>query len=329
MALPPRAGARQVMLGNPATYATIFPPGSTVLPTGNPTHNFIDTYATFYAPEPAWLPRQQDFSAYQDWYPEYPDECVSKIHQGTAVTVNYVRPDGGTAAIESTYPTNIVYSYDPSPPVSDPVPDPNGTVGSYSGTQAGSVSGILVFPRWHTDTPYDMADASSYDFWRTQGYFPLKSHDYTITPTGGGIPSCCSADLTVTNLQSQVLNLDTSLNEYYDFTQTTFDYTQTGKLIIPLDWEVCCWNDGTVINGTVAFSSLDVTTVALGGLFTPGYGFTGMTATTGTTVTAAGTANFTVTINSGYTPVEIEVPTVSGSISFISDFWITSVVAPI
>lgn len=328
MALPPRAGARQVMLGNPATYATIFPPGSTVLPTANPTHNSIDTEATFYFPEPAWPPRQQSFSAYQDWYSEYPNECVVKVSQGVTSTVNYVRPNSGTASIASVGPTDIVYEYDPAPPVSDPVPDPNGTTGNFSNTQGGGIAGPLVFPRWHTDAAYNMAGGSSYDFWRAAGYFPLKSHDYIVTPAGGGIPSCCSASLTVTNLQSKVLNLDTDLYEYYDFQQATFDYTQTGKLIIPLDWEVCCWNNGTVITGMVAFSSLDVTTEPLGDNFDPNYGFQGMTATTGTTVTAAGTAGFTVTINSGYSPVEITVPTVAGSISFISDFWITSVVAP-
>jgi len=319
------------MLGNPATYATIFPPGSTVLPTGNPTHNFIDTYATFYSPELAWLPRQQNFSAYQDWYPEYPNECISKISQGVVSRVNYVRPASAiTYAVESTYPTNIVYSYDPSPPVSDPVPDPNGTVGTFNGTTSGASLTKSLFPRWHTDTPYDMAGSSSYDYWQGGGYFPLKSHDYIIVPTGFSSSSTkvFSCDLTVTNLQSQVFNIDTGLDEFYDFTQTTFEYKQTAKVVIPIDWEVCCWNDGTVINGTVYFSSIDVTTVALGNPFTPGHGFTGMTATTGTTITASGSSNFTVTINSGYSPVEIEIPPVSGSISFISDFSITSVTAP-
>jgi hypothetical protein len=319
------------MLGNPATYATIFPPGSTVLPTVNPTHNFIDTQATFYDNYPTVFIPQPNFEAYQDWYPEYPNECISKISQGVVSTVNYVRPASATTyAVESTYPTNIVYYYDPAPPVSDPVPDPNGTVGSFNGTTSGASLTKSLFPRWHTDSPYDMAGSSSYDYWQSGGYFPLKSHDYIIVPTGfaNSGTKVFSCDLTVTNLESEVMNLDTAIYEYYDFTQTTFDYKQTAKVVIPIDWEVCCWNDGTVINGTVAFSSIDVTTVALGYYFSPGYGFTGMTATTGTTITAGGTSNFTVTISSGYTPVEITIPTVSGSISFISDFWITSVTAP-
>jgi hypothetical protein len=175
-----------------------------------------------------------------------------------------------------------------------------------------------------------MAGSSSYDYWQARGYFPLKSHDYIIVPTGFGSGSTkvFSCELTVTNLESEVMNLDTAIYEYYPFTQTTFDYKQTAKVVIPIDWDVCCWNDGTVISGTVAFSSIDVTTVALGSYANPSYGFTGMTATTGTTITAGGTSNFTVTISSGYTPVEITIPTVSGSISFISDFWITSVTPP-
>jgi len=327
MTLPHMGGARQVMLGNPAASGS-YPAGSLPLPTGNPTHNFIDTNATFYAYYPTVFIPQPSFSAYHDWYPEYPNECVSRVSQGVVSTTNYIRPLGGEAAIESTYPANIVYNYNPASPDFDPVPNPNGTVGNYSGTGGGGTAGILVFPRWHTDTPYDMANASSYDFWQYSGYFPLKSHDYMVAPTGAGLPGCCSASLTVTNLMSQVMNTHTGLNEYYYFDQASFDYTQTGKLVIPIDWEVCCWNDGTVINGTASFSSIDVTTVALGYPFTPGFGFTGMTATTGTTITAAGTANFTVTISSGYTPVIISVPVVSGKITFITDFWITSVVAP-
>lgn len=319
-------GATQVMLGNPAAVFS-FPAGATVLPTGNPTHNAIDTYATFYSYNPTVFIPQPSFSAYQDWYPEYPDECVSKVGPGVPSTSNYIRPSTGTAEIQSTYPTDIVYFYNPASPAFDPVPNPNGTVGNFSGTYSGGGGGGL-FPRWHTDTPYDMSKSASYDYWRNAGYFPFKSHDYIVTPTGGSLPSCCSADLTVTNLMSEVTNTHTSSKEYYYFDQASFDYTQTGKLVIPVDWEVCCWNDGTVINGTASFSSIDVTTVALGNSTPPGFGFTGMTATTGTTITAASSVNFTVTISSGYTPVVISVPVVSGKITFITDFWITSVVAP-
>lgn len=316
------------MLGNPAVSGGN-PAGATILPTGNPTQNYIDTYATYYSltPTPAPRPWEGSFSAYQDWFPEYPTECVVKVSPGNISYVNYVRPEEGNTSIESTYPDNIVYSYDPAPPKSDVAPNPNGTSGSFSGTGSGGYSGAL-FPRWHTDAPYDMANASSYDYWRDDGWFPIKNHDYIILPTGFTSPKPWSASLTVTNLQSEVYNEQTLSNEYYTFTQETFNYEQTGHIIIPVDWSVCCWNDGTVINGSFSFSSIDVTAVARGDPFNPSYGFTGMTATTGSTITAAGSADFSVTISSSYTPVTVDIPVVSGKISFITDFWITSVVSP-
>ena len=332
MSFPPIGGNILVLLGNPVSYSS-FPAGATVRPPQllpGPSESYVNT-SYFYYPEPTWPPRQDSFGASNMPFDGYPNECVvvvPNLFLPSAGTTNYIRPLGDQAAIASTYPANIVYSYNPASPNFDPVPNPNGTVGNYSGTGGNSTAGILVFPRGHTDTPYDMSKSASYDFWQNSGYFPLKSHDYIVTPTGAGLPGCCSASLTVTNLMSEVMNTHTGLKEYYYFDQASFDYTQTGKLVIPIEWVVCCWNDGTVINGTAAFSSIDVTTVALGNSSPPGFGFSGMTATTGTTITASGTANFTVTISSSYTPVIINVPVVSGKITFITDFWITSVVAP-
>lgn len=173
-----------------------------------------------------------------------------------------------------------------------------------------------------------MAQSSSYDYWQSGGFFPLKNHDYVITPYGFGSSSSkvFSADLTVENLQSKVYNEETEEYEYYPFTQPTFDYKQTAKVVIPIDWAVCCWNDGAVIAGGVTFSSIDVETVPLGN--GDGYGFVGMTATTGETITEESSTSFTVTISSSYTPVEIEIPTVANKITFITDFWITSVTPP-
>ena len=317
------------MLGNPSAV-TPFPAGASPLPVGNPTHDLIDT-SSAYLPDPTWAPRQQSFSAYQDWYPEYPDECVVKVSQGVDSSVNYIRPaSSGTAAVDSTFPADIVTSYNPASPDFDPVPDPNGTSDNFTGTTSTGTISKSLFPRWYDADPYDMAQTSSYDYWQGGGFFPLKNHDYIITPYGFGSSSSkvFSADLTVENLQSKVYNQDTASYEYYPFTQATFDYKQTAKVVIPIDWTVCCWNDGAVIAGGVTFSSIDVETVPLGDLFDPDYGFRGMTATTGETITEESSTSFTVTISSSYTPVEIEIPTVANKITFITDFWITSVTPP-
>jgi hypothetical protein len=329
MALPPRAGARLVVLGNPDAVFP-FPAGAGPLPHGNPTQGFIDVTDAYY-PEPAWLPRQQSFYSYQDWFPEYPPECIAKISQGVSNRANFIRIVAtNTAAVESTYPDNIITSYNPAAPYYEPVPDPNGDTGDFSGSTPTAGLSKSLFPRWYDATPYDMANASSYDYWQGGGFFPLKNHDYIITPTGGTMnaSATCSVDLTVENLQSKVLNEDTTNFEYYPFTQETFEYRQTAKVKIPIDWEVCCWNDGAVITGGVTFSSIDVETVPLGDLFDPGYGFRGMTATTGETITEDSSTTWSVTISSSYTAVEIEIPPVAGKMSFITDFWIQSVTAP-
>jgi len=333
MTLPFRAGARQVVLGNPAAVG-LNPAGATELPMVNPRESYTNT-STFYGSNPTQSVQQPNFYASEDWYSEYPDECISKVSEGqigpsqpSNSDNNLIMAYVGGASVLSTYPANIVFSYNPAAPYFNPVPNPNGTIGTLTDNTGGGGGGNL-HPRWYTDTPYDMANASSYDFWKDSNFLPEKNHAYTVVQSTAGLPGGCSADLTVTNLTSQVLNQQTNLNEYYNFTQASFDYTQTGTIIIPNLWEICCWNDGTVINGTAAFSSIDVTTVALEDPSTPGYGFGGMTATTGTTITSlATTVNFTVTINSAYTDVIISVPSEPGKITFMTDFWITSVVPP-
>lgn len=334
MTLPFKGGAKQVVLGNPAAVG-LDPAGATELPTVQSYTSLTDTSIFYGSPNfnATQSVPQPNFYASHHWFSEYPDECITIVDQGLlGVSLihdnNYILAQVGQASISSTYPNNIVYSYNPASPDFDPVPNPNGTIGTYFEVFAGGGTGNL-FPRWHTDAPYDMTQASSYDFWESANYFPKKNHVYTISPTFLSLPAGCSALLTVNNLQSAVYNQDTNTYEYYNFTQQTFDYLQIGSVVIPNLWEICCWNDGTVIQGTVGFSSIDVTTVALENPSTPGYGFGGMEATTGSTITQlASTSNFTVTINSAYTPVIINVPSEAGKITFISDFFITSVVAP-
>lgn len=327
MALPPRAGARFVILGNPEAVGS-FPAGAGVLPVSNSTYDFIDT-SSAYLPDLAWPPRQQSFSAYQDWYKEYPPECVVKVSQGVGSTSNTILlASTGSAAVESTYPADIVTSYNPGPPAYDTVPNPNGITDDFTGSMPIGGFSATPWPRWYEADPYEMAQSSSYDYWATRGWFPIKNHDYYIYPTYSNMTRVCSIDLTVENLQSKVYNEETEEYEYYPFTQATFDYKQTTKVVIPIDWTVCCWNEGAVIAGGVTFSSIDVETVPLGDLFDPDYGFRGMTATTGETITEESSTSFTVTISSSYTPVEIEIPTVPGKMTFITDFWINSVTPP-
>jgi len=331
MALPPRAGAVFVLLSEPDTNPF----------TQRTSGSVFSSYVDMGTPAP-YPPRQQSFIASQVWYPDYPDEVVTKVHLGIGGGVAnriYMGGYSGNQSIDSTYPANIVYQYDPTPPPFGPgetPPNPNGTVGtniSATTTPNTNLPGYFYLPRWTDDTAYDITTSGTGE----GTVWPKFDSDYLINPNGfqnyfSGPPQAgpWSVDLTVTNLQSEVLNEQTGNYEYYDFTQTSFDFKQTTKVKMFLDANVCCWNKGTVISGTVTFQAIDVIAEPIGSdsNFSALYGFYGMMAKTGSTVTSAGDQSFTVTVESSYVPVEITIPTVSGKITFINDFSVDSVTAP-
>jgi hypothetical protein len=129
----------------------------------------------------------------------------------------------------------------------------------------------------------------------------------------------------VDNLLSKVLNIETNEYEYYPFTQATTELKVTGKFVLNGLWDLCCWNDGTIVRGKVSIYSVDVTT---GTLPESGDGFIGMTAEIGDTFSPHDEIDWEVTIEPGYTPSEIEIPKVSGKVTFVNDFWVTDVVPP-
>jgi len=350
MALPPRAAAVYVLLSKPST--TPF----TVRDTGTQVTSYVAMDST-PGQEPI-PPEQPSFWASQVWYKDYPGEDVAKVHLGLlnasypwqyAYEINvgaqgnriYLDKFTNNQVLDVTYPANIVYQYDPTTPSpADPVPDPNGTVGTNTITRTSpNGPGYFYLPRWQaTDPAYDVGNdqialgliSPEFDteyFINENGFFGNSSPYYQQF-------GAWSVDLTVDNYQSEVFNQQTSSYEYYDFTQATFDYKHTTTVKLYLDANVCCWNKGTVITGTVKFQSIGVETTALGRTVTVNpdpsysYGFAGMIAKTGSTASDAGSSSFTVNITSSYTPVEIEVPTLAGTITFINDFSIDSVTPP-
>ena len=341
MALPPRAAAVYVKLSkNDENGAVARPTGTT----------FASPVVVSYVPGEEYVPpAQPNFWASQIWYKDYPEETVAKVHLGLVDTFFY-QPLSSTfgnriylfgfsnnISRDSTYPDNIVYEYDPTTPSpADPVPDPNGTVGTITTTISNLSTAGPQYPRWQaTDTAYDLGNAQV-------GFVPQFDTEYYILPAGFIGSSSpyyqytgpWSVDVTVENFQSEVFNQETETNEYYDFAQPSFDYKQTAKVKVYLDTNVCCWNEGTVITGNIGFQSISVATTALGRTktVTPdpsySYGFAGMIATTGSSAVAAGTQSFSVTVSNSYAPIEIEIPTVAGAISFINDFSVDSVTPP-
>ena len=135
-----------------------------------------------------------------------------------------------------------------------------------------------------------------------------------------------SWDIQATNLDSRVLNQQTNAYEYYPFTQATTEFKVTSKYIIPNLFSICCWNKGTVVRGKVSIYSVNVITAAIASI--PAGYYMGITAEIGTTFSPVSDVSWEVTIDDGYTPVEITIPKVAGKVTFVNDFWVTEVVPP-
>ena len=290
-------------------------------------HTFADPIGT---PLATWTPpSQQETAAYKHLFENYPDEVIVTVHQDMFYALFGIRimlvGFEDNVSVDTTYPSGIIGSYNPTPPPFGPgemPPNPNG-ISDNDVYERTSGFTPLFYPRWHTDPAYELYN---YEQW-LGSICPQKDYEYLVGPGGFNFEGPYSADLTVDNLESQVLNLQTSEMEYYPFEQATFDYKQTTTLRIPKTWTTCCWNEGAVINGEVRFQSVDVTVEARGEAGGD-YGFGGMTAKTGFTASDEGSQSFSITINDSYTPVEIVIPATPGKITFVNDFVITSVTKP-
>lgn len=287
---------------------------------------------------------QQDFYSYQLWFANYPNEMVVKVPAYDFDDNTIQLGPGATMEAHLVKPTNAKTEYNPGPPLYpggpsyEPVPNPNGTTQNFYIDTGDPLNLYKVRPRWHTDTAFDYSSStgspSPYSFFSQNGIVPEKNKVYQLTPGQLSSPFTApsgdfvgSFDIQVTNLLSEVLNQQTGLLEYYPYSQATTEFKQTGKFVIPDLFEICCWNKGTVVKGKVAIYSVNVIT---GTLPASGYGLvTGMTAEIGTTFAAVSEVAWEVTIDDSYTPVEITIPQVSGKCTFVNDFWVTEVVAPV
>lgn len=238
--------------------------------------------------------------------------------------------------LKGTGPVSIVYNYLPP---ADPVPDPNGEIGHYAYPGYGvSVIQSDYLPRWKEDDPYDfttMGIAKS---------MPQSGLEYTVKAYASGSDlriegvrylgeptGSWSLKASVDNLQSRVYNRLLSQYEYYDFKQKTFEYEQTGVAGVWVDLALCCWNEGMTISGKMSFKSIPFTTEARPADNEGGYGFGGMILKVEGEFTDAGEADWSVTLSdqafSG--PLaEVEIPVNEGSITVVSDFWVTDITGP-
>ena len=327
MTLPRQSGALIVVLSEDNTTPTTPRDAITAL------NSFVFTGTPVFTQL-----QQPDFYASNSWYQGYPDEVIRIINQLDAPLENFIEIEGVVSTGITTanrFPGNIVLAYDPTPfpGPAEPAPNPNGT-SSNNSVQSSSTWPLPSYrPRWHTDTVYDVPTMLP----AAVTLFPPLSTDFLIqTSVFPSLNFKVSANFTVNNLQSWVLNQQTNNFEYYNFTETEYEYTQTSKFKIALTASDCCWDTGTIINVEVGFMHVDCTAVPVGtdvGTnvldYSSSYGFAGMKVTTGSSYVVSSGLNQSISIEIGnYTPVEVTVPVQANKITFINDFVVTSIVPP-
>lgn len=274
-------------------------------------------------------PRQPDFNSFQWHLNEYPDENIAVIPLGggSSVRLKILPVD---AKLEYTYPSDIVYEYDPDPPLSQPVPNPNGEEGFVT-FDTGTLDVFSdVYPRWFTDSPYSFETDGigvipplGFETYFDESMFNLN------TLFGGHT----SWDVSVDNYESWTMNVATNQVEYYPFKQTKDDLKVKAKVkIVAVEPRICCWNEGVTIKGKLGIKSVSVTGKPIpvpnpedpSGL----YGYAGITLTLGESYDDAGEVDWEVRLEDDFEPQEVEIPQMPGTVTFINDFWITEIVKP-
>lgn len=347
MSFPPVTRKAYAALGGYTFFPTQPPGTSGRTPSRFSGLDFVDTTAGLTPPIVQTY--QQPFYGSVWMFPEYPDEILSPLVGGgyfpfIGLADPYVTLTAKTQTKEWDwkYPKDYVDEYNPTPPPDgpgDPIPDPNGVVGTASGSGPGVMS-TGFFPHWHTEASYDWG--TSLVGWPPGAQdVPDPSVTYTIempvAPHALYFP--WSVDFTVNNYDSRVLNDETSEYEFYPYTQATFEVKNTAEVVIDFNTnlggssphDMCCWLEGCTIKGKVAFANIDATleAVSLGYDETHGdYGFGGMTFQPDGSPEATTEEEWEVVYSSSFTPVKIEIPRTAGKITFLNDFWITEVIPP-
>lgn len=271
-------------------------------------------------------PRQISFNSYQWHLNEYPNEDIAVVPLGAFISGRVIlKQTEGSSVYE--YPSDIVYEYDPNPPLSQQAPNPNGQNGSES-VNVGLVDYFYdVYPRWHTDMPYSFGiDQVGFIPQLGETYY-FDESNYNLNSVGQGL---WGWDVSADNYDSWVINLSNNEIEYYPFLQTKNDLKITSKLKVVFEGNICCWNKGTIIRGKIGFNSVSVTAKTVP--FPPPsdpeglVGYAGISLKLGDSYDDAGTADWEVTVEDDFIPPEIEIPKVQGTVTFINDFWITEIV---
>lgn len=264
----------------------------------------------------------------------------------------YTRPDGtafsgGSKAYYTTYPTTspdqIVRLIRP-PTVFSGFPGAQVVTGSSGGLYYGTlttgfpptpfpgspffqddrtggalISGTSIYPRWSSETTYD-----------------LNTYPDTLSFTQQGIPTGCQFLYSANGLTGS----SSALSMSYDSGPCANDpiyggdatYAYQGNFsVLAYAAEVCCWNEGAQLELNLEIYAQDFTTSYVSGTFG------------NHDITLSGSPYYhstltqTVTIDASWMTQDIgiyhrihvfDIPQVTGSFTFVNDFYISSVTAP-
>lgn len=241
-----------------------------------------------------------NYEAYTD-YPATTPDPIAKVIRGSnswpgpSVQVS-------TSAVRYTGNGNVSSGFPPSPITGSPF------------TYSGPVAGTNIFPRWTSETAWDLNAFPASDSFTAQGitaggiFFPSGSSPLSSGPASPAV-----------SFETGVLPNDLSVggDSSYD-QQAEFD-------VIGDATEVCCWNEGTEIELTLVIYKIDFTATAQVG--NAGYfDITTGTASSHTTLTQ------TVTIDPSWGPGHVvhtfTIPKVAGHFTFVNDFYVSAITAP-
>jgi hypothetical protein len=272
-------------------------------------------------------PRQPDFVAYQWYYPEYGPDFIAVVTPAEGVEPGYlgIKYLNGNPAFTQSYPTNWTSQYNPGPPLYEPAPNPNGSTQTDDIDGDGLETDYLVYPRLESETPYDLS---------------LNGGPFCFPPGAiFGIPvpldpnikyQPFSIDFEAQNFQSRVYNEESGEYEFYPFAQATTTYRQTQSFKVTLLIGECCWNEGTVIKGTVFFAKAQIDMQPNKTVQGDEWDWQGASGEMPEgPYDQAGSAEWEITIGDTLESEEIEIPLNEGNfVTFINDICVTSVTPP-
>lgn len=242
-----------------------------------------------------------NYEAYTDYPSTTPDQIVKVIRglyiwPGPTVQVS-------TSAVRYTANGNVTAGSPPSPISGSPF------------TYSGPTFGTNIYPRWSTETAWDLKSFLATESFTTQGIGPF-SFFYP-----GGIGPLNAVAYGAVSFDTGVLANDVSVGGDSSYDQEAeFD-------VIGYADEVCCWNEGTEIELNLEVWQIDFTATPQVG--NPGY----FDITTGTASYYA-TLTQTVTVDSSWEAAfanvvhTFTIPKVTGHFTFVNDFYVSSVTAP-